>query len=284
MNSQKKQVLKAIQKLGNKVTAADVVARSGCSLQISSHLLTEIASETAATLHVNNHGEILYQFRPNFQYIYLSRGTVRLLGRVFNKIIPLFMFLFKISFGLILVLSVTVIFGTVLIIRSLLSVGIDSGSSVPAMWMDFISAFRQIVWLDFGKNRESKARIAATSMTTPAAADPLSSQGFLLDCYSFLFGPGNPNEGIEDERSKLIAQTIRLNEGVVLAEHFAPYTGRPPEDEQALFSILARFNGQPVVSDSGDILYLFPSIGGKGLTFPFALASTCSSSFLFMVI
>lgn len=262
MKSHKNQVLKDIQKLGNNVTVADVVARSGCSLQESSLLLTEIASETAATLHVNADGQITYRFRPNFQYIYLSKGTARIIAKVTKTVVPAALFLFKISFGLTLMVSVIVIFGVILVIRSLLSVGIDQGESVPAMWVDFFSAFKGIVWFDFRRSRDRKAAALArdSGSVSNAVAEPVSTQGFLLDCYDFLFGPGNPNEGLEEERWKLIAQTIRLNEGIVLAEHFVPYTGRPPEDEQALFAILAKFNGQPTVSEAGDILYVFPSI------------------------
>jgi hypothetical protein len=122
------------------------------------------------------------------------------------------------------------------------------------MWSDFFLALRRIVWLDFRRLREGRAQArlggeAATQSEVP------SGQGFLLDCYYFLFGPGDPNEGIEEYRLQLIAQSIRLNEGVVLAEHLVPYTGRPPDDEQTLFSILAKFNGSPFVSESGNILF-----------------------------
>jgi len=259
MKNPKKQVLKAVQKLGNSVTVADVVARSGCSLQESTFLLNEIAAETSATLQVSGDGHILYCFQPNFQYKYFSRGTAKVLSILRRTFGPVLFFLFKISFGLTLMLSVIIVFGMILILRSLLSVGADSGESVQGMWSDFFLALRRIVWLDFRRLREGRAQArlggeAATQSEVP------SGQGFLLDCYYFLFGPGDPNEGIEEYRLQLIAQSIRLNEGVVLAEHLVPYTGRPPDDEQTLFSILAKFNGSPFVSESGNILYSFPSM------------------------
>lgn len=281
MKNPKKQVLKAIQKLGNRVTVADVVARSGYSLQESTVLLNEIASETSATLQVSADGRIQYCFQPNFQYLYFSRGTAKVLSLLRRTFGPVLFFLFKISFGVTLMLSVIIVFGIILILRSLLSVGTDSGESVSAMWGDFFLVLRRVVWLDFRSLREARikpkmatelatadqtlvdhALIDQTSADQSQSAVP-AGQGFLLDCYYFLFGPGDPNEGVEESRWKLLAQSIRLNEGVVLAEHLVPYTGRPPEDEQTLFSILAKFNGAPIVSESGNIFYTFPSMASR---------------------
>ncbi|KAM3752144.1 hypothetical protein ACB098_04G166300 [Castanea mollissima] len=41
--------------------------------------------------------------------------------------------------------------------------------------------------------------------------------------FSFVFGDGDPNQGIEEERWKLIGQYISSNGGVVTAEELAPY-------------------------------------------------------------
>jgi hypothetical protein len=260
MNNDKRQVLTAIQKLGNEVTVPDIVAQSGQSLDQATVWLNEIASETAATLHVSKDGRILYQFRTNFQYMYLSMGAIRLLSKLVKRVKPLLVILFKISFGLILVTSVFIILGTVLLFRTIFSVGFDGGNSVPSLWLDFFAPFKRLLQLDFRKNGERNSK--RNNMIGGPPAQP-ASQGFLLDCYSFLFGPEDPNQGIEEERWKLIAQTIRLNEGILLAEHFSPYTGRAPEDEQILFKILAKFNGQPIVSESGNIVYLFPSMTAR---------------------
>lgn len=257
MNKDKKLILAAIQKLGNEVTVPDIVAQSGRSLDEATQLLNEVAAETHATLHVNNDGRILYQFRTNFQYLYLSMGAARLVSKLIRRVEPAVTVLFKISFGLVLVTSVFVILGTVLLFRTIFSVGFDGGHNISALWLDFLTPFKRLLSMDFRKNRERNLAKPSGFGGQPPVA---SSQGFLLDCYSFLFGPPDPNQGIDEERWKLIAQTIRLNEGIVLAEHFVPYTGRPPEDEHILFKILAKFDGRPVVSESGNILYAFPSM------------------------
>jgi len=40
--------------------------------------------------------------------------------------------------------------------------------------------------------------------------------------FSFLFGDGNPNAGLEERRWQQIATVIRNNEGAVVAEQIAP--------------------------------------------------------------
>ncbi|KAL9315636.1 hypothetical protein ACSQ67_016637 [Phaseolus vulgaris] len=46
---------------------------------------------------------------------------------------------------------------------------------------------------------------------------------FIESVFSFVFGDGDPNQGIEEERWKLIGQYIASNGGVVAAEELAPY-------------------------------------------------------------
>jgi hypothetical protein len=82
----------------------------------------------------------------------------------------------------------------------------------------------------------------------------------LLNCFSFLFGDGDPNEGLADKRWQLIAQVIKRNNNVVTAEQLAPYTGADPKDEDAVLPVLARFNGRPEVSEKGNMVYVFESL------------------------
>ncbi|KAL4573577.1 hypothetical protein LXL04_020387 [Taraxacum kok-saghyz] len=60
-----------------------------------------------------------------------------------------------------------------------------------------------------------------------AKSTPVRKEGavmnFIESVFSFVFGDGDPNEGIEEERWKLIGQYITSNGGVVTAEELAPY-------------------------------------------------------------
>jgi len=248
----KDQTIKAIQRLGNKVTAADVVAKTGLALDEANQLLATIAAETAATLEVNSNGEIIYRFPSNFSYIYLSRGLARIVSLCLGRLLTWLFLLFKISFGLVLVVSMVFVFGLILIIRSIASVCTDQSDSILPMWSEFFHAIVSFVRFDVHNLKR---------WNEPSSdPDAEENRGFLFDCYLFLFGPGNPNEHIQQERWQLIAQAIRLNEGVIVAEHLTPYTGLPPDHEQAIFAVLAKFGGYPAVSDSGEIIYVFPML------------------------
>ena len=81
-----------------------------------------------------------------------------------------------------------------------------------------------------------------------------------MNCFSFLFGDGNPNLNLEERKWQLIAQVIKTNNGVVTAEQLAPYTGADPSNDDGVLPVLARFDGRPEVTDSGNIVYLFESL------------------------
>src|ERR1700733_5593208 len=102
----KKKVLQAIRALGNQVTVPDVVAKTGLSLYEASETMTTIASETEASLQVTASGDIVYRFPAHFYYLYFARGLERFFSKASRKLANAAFFLFKISFGLILLFSV----------------------------------------------------------------------------------------------------------------------------------------------------------------------------------
>ena len=57
---------------------------------------------------------------------------------------------------------------------------------------------------------------------------PETNNNFMMNCFSFLFGDGQPNANLEERKWQLIAQVIKANNGVVTAEQLAPYTGADP--------------------------------------------------------
>ncbi|KAL3643336.1 hypothetical protein CASFOL_014151 [Castilleja foliolosa] len=87
-----------------------------------------------------------------------------------------------------------------------------------------------------------------------------------IDCiFSYVFGDGDPNQGIEEKRWKMIGLYIALNGCVVTAEEIAPpylldSETKKMNDESYMLPVLNRFNGQPIVDESGNILYHFPSL------------------------
>ncbi|KAL3650586.1 hypothetical protein CASFOL_006989 [Castilleja foliolosa] len=92
----------------------------------------------------------------------------------------------------------------------------------------------------------------------------LCSEELIDWVYSYVFGDGDPNQGIENRRWKMIGLYIALNGSVVTAEEIAPYldpetTGKK-NDESYMLPVLHQFDGQPKADDEGNILYHFPSV------------------------
>lgn len=252
-SARKRQIIKAIKDLSNRVTVADVVATTGLSLDQVTEELNSVAAQSQATLDVTNVGEVFYNFPPNFAMAYYAQGAKRALLNIWNGIFNALFFLFRISFGITLLLSFLFIFGTILLVQTVIAAGMGASQDVGRMWADFAYLLRRVAMQD----------IVLWKKQDNFDADPQSGksrQGFLLDCYSFLFGEGNPNEHLAEDRWKLLAQVIRLNEGIIIAEHLPPYTGRPAEDEPALFKVLSKFNGFPRLSESGQLIYVFPNM------------------------
>ncbi len=245
-------IIHAINDLGNRVTVADVVAKTGMPLAEVSGELNLIAADTNANLEVAQDGDIYYCFSDYLSYTYFRQGISRVINQVGYHTFKVFAFLFRLSFGLILLFSLICLFGIALIIQTLLAGVSGSTESVSGMWRDFFGLVQRLALKDLVHWGREKLK--------PGSTTGGGRQGFLLDCYSFLFGEGDPNKDFDDEKWKLLAQVIRLNEGVVLPEHLSPYTGEDPDDEKMLFAILAKFNGMPQVSNTGNIMYVFPSM------------------------
>ncbi len=252
MMTNRSKIIHAINDLGKRVTVADVVAKTGMPLAEVSGQLNLIAADTSANLEVAQDGEIYYCFTDHLSYTYFRRGLSRIINQARYHVFRTAAFLFRLSFGLILLFSLICLFGIALIIQTLLAGVSGSTEAVSGMWRDFFGLVQRLALTDLVHWGQEKLKPGSTSGG--------GRQGFLLDCYSFLFGEGDPNKDIEDEKWKLLAQVIRLNEGVVLPEHLSPYTGEDPDDEKTLFAILAKFNGMPQVSSTGNIVYVFPNM------------------------
>jgi hypothetical protein len=97
----------------------------------------------------------------------------------------------------------------------------------------------------------------APSVSTQIEAEKKGD--FVTDCFSYLFGDGNPNADLEERKWHQIGLVIKRNHGVVVAEQIAPFVGDESGNEDWMLPVLVHFNGSPEVSDKGNILYVFPS-------------------------
>ncbi len=136
---QKKQVLEAINSLGLRVSPSDVAEKANLPVLVAGQELNRIATETGAHLEVTASGAVVYAFDPRFEQSYALAGPrrfVRMCGRIFmngtlmilRAMALIGIFLFRISFGVLLVCSVVALVAiAVLAVLALLNQDSDGG-------------------------------------------------------------------------------------------------------------------------------------------------------------
>lgn len=256
------QVAGAIEALDYRVTAGDVVAQSGLDLQVAERDLLALASEGGGHLQVSEAGEIAFAFPKDFRAI-LRRKSFRLrLAAFWQKVWPILFAGIRISFGILLLVSIALVYIAILVaIVSASSSQKEKGRRVTVGAFRYID-IRPFWYLFFNLSRRMNIRSRQPRNRTPATGSPLN---FLEAVYSFLFGDGNPNANLEEERWQFVAGTIRTNGGAIAAEQVTPYldelgTGDTLEYEDYMLPVLTRFNGIPEVSPRGEMIYHFPEL------------------------
>jgi hypothetical protein len=253
---EKLKVITAIEELKLRVTAADVATKTGIELHVAQRLLNQVAAETGGTLQVSYNGTIAYKFQPSFRNAYLAQGIKRVALQTMSTIALAMLWAFKVSFGVVLITSMVFIAIVVVLVTVALLILAADGSS------DSDSGSSDSSDLGVGRLFDGCTNIFIWDSSPTYTYDhhkPCVKQGngFLSDVFSFLFGAGNPNAYLEGRKWQYVASVIQRNNGVVIPELLWPYIGR---EEKALLSVLVRFNGVPVVTEQGTIIYRFPDL------------------------
>ena len=253
-------IMTAVEQLNYRVTVGDVAAQAGLNVTLAQQGLVALASETAGNLQVSEAGEIAYVFPQNFRAILRNKYFRLQLQEWWAKVWAILFYLIRISFGILLVVSIILIFVTIAIIVIALNSSRDSngqgrsgGMSIrlPRIWV-----MPDLFWF-FNPNPYGYGRSQPRHLEHP------DQMNFLEAVFSFLFGDGNPNAQLEDRRWRDVGTVIRNNGGAVVAEQIAPYLEVLPnqrEDENYMLTALTHFDGRPEVSPDGEIIYHFPEL------------------------
>lgn len=244
----REQVLGALEGLEYRATVGDVAARSGLDLALAQQELNAIAQDSNGHLQVAGTGEVIYAFDRNVRDRLIARDRNAQLKAFLRKVWQGLFYLVRISFGVLLILSLVIVaVGIYIALNSRDSN--DRGDSRDGGGMplffggDWFYIFYPTYYPD-----EPRAR-------------PRREMGFLESVFSFLFGDGDPNADLESERWRTVAALIQANRGVVVAEQLAPYLEEARVDnEDYVLPALVRFNGIPEVSEQGEIVYRFPEL------------------------
>lgn len=252
-------IMRAVEQLGYRVTVGDVATQAGLNVHLAQQGLLALASDTGGHLQVAESGEIAYLFPKNFRTVLQNKYWRLRLQEWWKKVWKVLFYLIRISFGIALLAAIASIAIAIVVILAATNrdgegrSDRDSGGGMfymPYFWIspDWFWVF----YPNYGEHYQQRRQES-------------SNLNFFEAVFSFLFGDGNPNVDLEEKRFSLIAGVIRNRGGAVIAEQIAPYLdnlgeGFAREYEDYMLPVLTRFNGMPVVSPEGQIVYHFPDL------------------------
>lgn len=285
-------VIDAVERAGgDPVAASDLAASAGISLSRARRELTNLAALTRGDIAVSADGELMYTFPKDARGAISSNSAKYRAMRVWNdKVYPPLLYATKLGFGVVLFASLVAIFSTIFFAMS--SGGSSSdreedrrdGRRGGGGGMGMMGGFWGPSPFDFFFYRPyysryyySPAALGGDGGRRQQQSGP-DEMGFLESVFSYVFGDGDPNGDVEERRITLAASMIRENGGAVTAEQLAPYCDDAPMplradtnngklgeerayvDESFVLPIVTQLDGEPRVTDEGDIVYVFPEL------------------------
>ncbi len=252
------QIMKSVEQLDYVATVGDVASQAGLELNLAQQGLLTLASEAGGHLQVADTGDIVFQFPKNFRTILRNKFWRLRLQEMWQKVWEVLFYLIRISFGVILIVSIVLMFVAIAAILIAINSKDSDSSSSRDDGPNFFFFPTDIFWI-FSPNQNNPRQAKTTTNNGQA-----SELNFLEAIFSFLFGDGNPNSDLEERRWQDIGTLIRNNSGVISAEQAAPYldsvNALNQDTEDYILPVLARFNGYPQVSPNGELVYLFPEL------------------------
>ncbi|MGB7413775.1 MAG: hypothetical protein WA902_06175, partial [Thermosynechococcaceae cyanobacterium] len=252
------QIMTTVEQLNYRVTVGDVAARAGLDIDTTQRGLLALASDVSGNLQVSESGEIAYVFPENFRSVLRDKYLRLRLQAIWASVWAVLFYLIRISFGIFLLLSIVLIVVAILVIIIAAQSSQQDGDRrrsnfgggsmfMPRFWFG-----PDIFWFFSPTSHRRSQRLRSGE-----------ELNFFEAIFSFLFGDGDPNANLDDRRWQEIGTVIQNNRGAVVAEQIAPYLDfaeKPKDDEYYMVPVLSRFDGQPEVSPTGDIIYRFPEL------------------------
>ncbi|KAG6437240.1 hypothetical protein SASPL_102152 [Salvia splendens] len=251
----RKRAMDAIDSSGRRVTVGDVASKAGLKLNEAQRALQALAADTDGFLEVSDEGDVLYGFPKDYRSKLAAKSLKIKFEPLVEKGKMAAEYVVRVSFGTALIASIVIVYTTIIAIASSSRESDDRGRRGRSYGsgVNFFFSPTDLFWYwDPNYYRRRRSRESDGGMN------------FIESVFSVVFGDGDPNQGIEEERWKLIGQYIASNGGVVTAEELAPYldveSTEKTDDDSYILPVLLRFDGQPEVDEEGNILYRFPSL------------------------
>jgi hypothetical protein len=255
------QIVKSVEQLNYRVTVGDVASFAGLDVNLAQQGLLALATDAGGHLQVAESGEIAYLFPRNFRTILRNKYWKLRFKQWWEQVWRVLFYIIRISFGIVLIASILLMLVAIAVIVIAINSSRDSdndggrGDSYGGGGFVFLPRFwigPDLFWFfdpDYNYHRRQRQKNIADSQ-----------MNFLEAVFSFLFGDGDPNSDLEEQRYATIGRVIRNNGGAVVAEQIAPYLDEVDADEDYMLPVLTRFNGYPEVSPQGEIIYYFPEL------------------------
>ncbi|MGK7892909.1 MAG: hypothetical protein AB4372_04505 [Xenococcus sp. (in: cyanobacteria)] len=257
------QIMDSIDNLNYRVTVGDVAAQTGLELNLAQNGLLALAADANGNLQVADSGDIVYCFPENFRAVLRNKYWQLRWQQWWSKVWQVLFYLIRISFGIVLILSIVLM----LIAISIMVISISYGSSSDNQRDNnyrrgggggFFFLYRLWSFSNFLQWFQPSYHQRNYQLTSNRNDE--NEMSFLESVYSFLFGDGNPNSDLEETRNSTIGQLIKNNQGAIVAEQVAPFVDKIDPSEDYMLPILIRFNGYPEVSSKGELIYYFPEL------------------------
>ncbi|CAI7886139.1 unnamed protein product [Closterium sp. NIES-54] len=213
-------------------------------------------------LQVSDEGDVLYVLPRNLRALIAQRSLrMRLAPMAAQAKVRrggAAGYVMRVSFGTALVASVVVVYTSIFVLMTSAQGESDERRGRGRGHYNhyhrgptFFFNIADLLWYwDPGYHRRVRSELQQREMS------------FLESVFSFVFGDGDPNDGREQHRWRLIGEVISSRGGVVAAQEIAPYLDLPEDlsNEAYMLPVLQRFQGTPSVDDQGHIFYAFPML------------------------
>jgi len=285
------QVMKAQSQKNGAVIASDVAAKAGVSLSQARRDLSTIATLTGGDIAVSQDGELLYTFPSNIRGVMSSNSKRFQALQLWEKAWPRLFYGIRVSMGVLLFVSIFAIFSTIFLVFSASGSsdrddrdnrrggggGMGMGYGMNNLMLDMLFPRWGFGYSPFygyyGRVPYATRYYGGTSILNEAKEQ---EPNLFERIFSYIFGDGDPNYGIDNARLRAAAELIRSSGGAVVAEQLAPFVDAPspddsyvagdgemstsPVDESFVLPIVTQLGGVPTVTDDGDIVYVFEEL------------------------
>ncbi|GKV31805.1 hypothetical protein SLEP1_g40470 [Rubroshorea leprosula] len=241
----RKRTMEAVDSCSGRVTIGDVASKAGLKLNEAQKALQALAADTDGFLEVSDEGDVLYVFPKDYRAKLAAKSFKIRIEPLVDKTKAAAEYLIRVSFGTALIASIVLVYTTIIVLLSSRSDedsrGRRGGRSYNSGFNFYLSPTDLFWYWDPYYYRRRRVQ-----------TEDDGKMNFIESVFSFVFGDGDPNQGIEEERWKLIGQYIASNGGVVTAEELAPYLDLDSKndalsDESYILPVLLRFDGQPEI-------------------------------------